>query len=765
MKSRKTVKLLLYRLGDEIMKQWEGFKKGSWTEEINVRDFIQLNYSPYEGNEDFLAEPTERTKSLWKKTEDLIKKEILNKEVEICTRAFSGIANHEPGYLDRENELIVGYQTDKPLKRLVNPYGGYRMVRNSLDAYETEMDDTLEKHFNEFRKTHNQGVFDAYTEEMRKARTVGLLTGLPDAYGRGRIIGDYRRIPLYGIDFLKAEKIKDKKNIKGPATEEIIRLREEVSEQIAALDEIKKMAASYGFDISQPAKNAREAVQFLYFGYLAAIKENNGAAMSLGRNTTFLDIYIERDLKNGTLTEEEAQELIDQFVIKLRTVRHLRTPDYNELFAGDPNWITESIGGMGEDGRTLVTKTAFRFLHTLTTLSPAPEPNMTVLWSVDLPTGFKEYCAKMTTRSGSIQYENDDIMRPIYGDDYAIACCVSAMRVGKEMQFFGARANLAKALLYAINGAVDEIKRNKDGSLIQVFDDIERIDDEVLDYDKVMDNYKKVIDELAELYVNTMNTIHYMHDKYAYEKGQMALHDIHVHRYMAFGVAGLSIVADSLSAIKYAKVKPIRDENGIAIDFEIEGDFPKFGNDDDRVDQIAVDLVSYFINELRKTPTYRNAEHTLSVLTITSNVVYGKKTGSTPDGRQKGEPFAPGANPMHGRDENGALASLNSVAKIPYDNICKDGISNTLSMVPESLGRNEKDRIKNLVGIMDGYFAQGAFHLNVNVLDRELLIDAMNNPEKYPTLTIRVSGYAVHFNRLTKEQQLEVINRTFHERI
>lgn len=765
MKSRKTVKLLLYRLGDEIMKQWEGFKKGSWTEEINVRDFIQLNYSPYEGNEDFLAEPTERTKSLWKKTEDLIKKEILNKEVEICTRAFSGIANHEPGYLDRENELIVGYQTDKPLKRLVNPYGGYRMVRNSLDAYGAEMDDTLEKHFNEFRKTHNQGVFDAYTEEMRKARTVGLLTGLPDAYGRGRIIGDYRRIPLYGIDFLKAEKIKDKKNIKGPATEEIIRLREDVSEQIAALDEIKKMAASYGFDISQPAKNAREAVQFLYFGYLAAIKENNGAAMSLGRNTTFLDIYIERDLKNGTLTEEEAQELIDQFVIKLRTVRHLRTPDYNELFAGDPNWITESIGGMGEDGRTLVTKTAFRFLHTLTTLSPAPEPNMTVLWSVDLPTGFKEYCAKMTTRSGSIQYENDDIMRPIYGDDYAIACCVSAMRVGKEMQFFGARANLAKALLYAINGAVDEIKRNKDGSLIQVFDDIERIDDEVLDYDKVMDNYKKVIDELAELYVNTMNTIHYMHDKYAYEKGQMALHDIHVHRYMAFGVAGLSIVADSLSAIKYAKVKPIRDENGIAIDFEIEGDFPKFGNDDDRVDQIAVDLVSYFINELRKTPTYRNAEHTLSVLTITSNVVYGKKTGSTPDGRQKGEPFAPGANPMHGRDENGALASLNSVAKIPYDNICKDGISNTLSMVPESLGRNEKDRIKNLVGIMDGYFAQGAFHLNVNVLDRELLIDAMNNPEKYPTLTIRVSGYAVHFNRLTKEQQLEVINRTFHERI
>ncbi|NLY44389.1 MAG: formate C-acetyltransferase [Tissierella sp.] len=747
------------------MKQWEGFKNGNWSKEVNVREFIQLNYTPYEGDDNFLAEATERTKNLWDKAEKMVEKEILNKEIEICTKSFSGISNHEPGYLDKDNELIVGFQTDKPLKRIVNPYGGYRMVKNSLDAYGAEMDDTLEKYFKEFRKTHNDGVFDAYTEDMRKARTVGLLTGLPDAYGRGRIIGDYRRVALYGTDFLKAEKIKDKENIKGLATEEIIRLREEVSEQIRALDEIKSMAADYGFDISGPAKNAQEAVQFLYFGYLAAIKENNGAAMSLGRNTSFLDIYIERDLQNGTLTEEQAQELIDQFVIKLRLARHLRTPDYNELFAGDPNWITESIGGMGEDGRTLVTKSAFRFLHTLTTLSPAPEPNMTVLWSVNLPEGFKEYCAKMSIKTGSIQYENDDLMRPIYGDDYAIACCVSAMRVGKEMQFFGARANLGKALLYAINGTVDEMKKNKDGSLIQIFDDIERIDDEILDYDKVMKNYTKVIEELAVLYVDTMNTIHYMHDKYAYEKGQMALHDTSVHKYMAFGVAGLSIVADSLSAIKYAKVKPIRDENGIAINFEIEGDFPKYGNDDDRVDQIAVDLVTQFMNELRKTPTYKDAEHTLSVLTITSNVVYGKKTGSTPDGRQKGEPFAPGANPMHGRDETGALASLNSVAKLPYDNVCKDGISNTFSIVPSTLGNNEEDRITNLVGIMDGYFDQEAFHLNVNVLDRELLIDAMNNPAKYPTLTIRVSGYAVHFNRLTKEQQLEVISRTFHERI
>lgn len=742
---------------------WDNFIKGSWTEEVNVRNFIQLNYKPYEGNEEFLANPTDRTKALWEKADEMIKEEIKTGNVEIDTTKFSGINNFKPGFLDKENELIVGYQSDKPLKRIVNPYGGYRMVEASLNAYGHKMDTELEANFNEFRKTHNQGVFDAYTEEMRTARTVGLLTGLPDAYGRGRIIGDYRRISLYGIDFLIENKKKDLKNLKGNSNEEFIRHREEISEQIRALGEIKAMALSYGYDISSPAKNAKEAIQFLYFGYLAAVKENNGAAMSLGRNTAFIDIYIERDLENKTLTEEEAQELIDQFIIKLRMVRHLRTPEYDELFAGDPNWITESIGGMGEDGRTLVTKTSFRFLHSLTNLTPAPEPNMTILWSVKLPEGFKKYCAKMSIETDSIQYENDDLMRPIYGDDYAIACCVSAMRVGKDMQFFGARANLAKALLYAINGGVDELKKTKDGKLIKLFETIEKIGDEVLDYDKVMKNYEKVMKELAALYVNTMNTIHYMHDKYAYEKGQMALHDSDVHRYMAFGVAGISIVADSLSAIKYAKVRPIRDKNGLAVDFEIEGDFPKYGNDDDRVDEIAVDIVTKFSNELKKTKTYRNAEHTLSILTITSNVVYGKKTGSTPDGRKKGEPFAPGANPMHGRDSSGALASLNSVAKLPYDGVCQDGISNTFSIIPSALGKNMEERIDNLVGVMDGYFEQNAFHLNVNVMDRSLLIDAMENPQKYPTLTIRVSGYAVHFNRLTKEQQLEVINRTFHK--
>lgn len=745
-----------------MMKSWNGFIKGNWNENVDVKDFIHLNYKSYEGDDRFLAEASPKTEALWGKVEELINEEILTGKVDIDTSRFSGINNYEPGYIDKDNEIIVGLQTDAPLKRIVNPYGGYRMVKDSLNAYGVEMDEGLEEHFNNYRKTHNQGVFDAYTAEARRARTVGLLTGLPDAYGRGRIIGDYRRIALYGIDYLKEQKMKDKQNIKGLATEENIRHREELSEQIRALDEIKEMALSYGIDISKPASNAREAVQFLYLGYLAAVKENNGAAMSLGRNTTFLDIYIERDLNNGTLTEIEAQELIDQFVIKLRIVRHLRTPDYNELFAGDPNWITESIGGMGLDGRTLVTKTAFRFLHTLKTLSPAPEPNMTVLWSNDLPEGFKAYCAKMSKETGAIQYENDDLMKPIYGDDYAIACCVSAMRIGKDMQFFGARANLAKALLYAINGGVDEVKKDKNGNVIKVIDGIEKIDDEILDYDKVMKNYDKVMKDLAEIYVGTMNTIHYMHDKYAYEKGQMALHDSEVHRYMAFGIAGLSIVADSLSAIKYAKVKPIRDENGIAVDFEIEGDFPKYGNDDDRVDDIAIDIVTRFSDELKKTPTYRNAEHTLSVLTITSNVVYGKKTGSTPDGRKKGEPFAPGANPMHGRDENGALASLNSVAKLPYKDICQDGISNTFSIVPNALGKTDQDRINNLVGIMDGYFEQGAFHLNVNVLNRELLIDAMEHPEKYPTLTIRVSGYAVHFNRLTLEQKKEVISRTFH---
>ena len=747
------------------MKQWEGFNQGKWNEIIDVRDFIVLNYTPYEGDDNFLSEASPKTRILWKKAEGLINEEILSGKVDIDTSRFSGINSFEPGYVDKENEVIVGLQSDEPLKRIVNPYGGYRMVKDSLNAYNSQMDDSLEEHFNKFRKTHNQGVFDAYTKEMRTARTVGLLTGLPDAYGRGRIIGDYRRIALYGIDFLKNQKLRDKENIKGSATEDIIRHREEISEQIRALDEIKEMALSYGVDISQPASNAKEAVQFLYLGYLAAVKENNGAAMSLGRNTAFLDAYIERDLRNGIITEREAQEIIDQFVIKLRLVRHLRTPEYDELFAGDPNWITESIGGMGLDGRTMVTKTSFRFLHTLTNLSPAPEPNMTVLWSNDLPDGFKSYCAKMSINTGAIQYENDDLMRNIYGDDYAIACCVSAMRVGKDMQFFGARANLAKALLYAINGGVEEVKKSKDGKLIKVFDGIERIEDDVLDYDKVMKNYKKVMEKLADLYVNTMNTIHYMHDKYAYEKGQMALHDSDVHRYMAFGIAGLSIVADSLSAIKYAKVKPIRDENGIAVDFEIVGNFPKYGNDDDRVDQLAVDIVSAFSKELKKIPTYRDAEHTLSVLTITSNVVYGKKTGSTPDGRKKGEPFAPGANPMHGRDESGALASLNSVAKLPYKDICQDGISNTFSIVPNALGKNMDDRIMHLSALMDGYFEQGAFHLNVNVLNRELLMDAMENPEKYPTLTIRVSGYAVHFNRLTREQKEEVISRTFHKAV
>lgn len=744
------------------MKQWEGFVKGNWNENIDVRDFIIKNYTVYEGNEEFLKEPSIRTKNLWNKAEDMIKAEIMSGQVNIDTSRFSGINVYEPGYLDKENELIVGYQTDAPLKRTVNPYGGYRMVKDSLEAYGTQMDEGLEDHFNNYRKTHNQGVFDAYTKEMRRVRSVGLLTGLPDAYGRGRIIGDYRRIALYGIDFLKSQKMIDKENASGQASEDLIRHREELSEQIRALDEIKDMALPYGLDISKPAKNAQEAIQFLYFGYLAAIKENNGAAMSLGRNTTFLDIYIEKDLKEGIIDEERAQELIDQFVIKLRMARHLRTPDYNELFAGDPNWVTESIGGMGQDGRSLVTKTAFRFLHTLTNLTPAPEPNMTVLWSNDLPEAFKTYCSKLSIETGSIQYENDDLMRPIYGDDYAIACCVSAMRLGKEMQFFGARANLAKALLYAINGGFDELKKNKDGTLIKVIDGIERIDDEVLDYDKVMNNFTKVMESLASIYVDTMNTIHYMHDKYAYEKGQMALHDSHVHRYMAFGIAGISIVADSLSAIKYAKVKAIRDENGLATDFEIEGDFPKYGNDDDRVDNIAVDMVNRFSDELKKTPTYRNAEHTLSVLTITSNVVYGNKTGSTPDGRKKGEAFAPGANPMHGRDTSGALASLNSVAKLPYANVCQDGISNTFSIIPSALGKSLSERIDKLVALMEGYFDQGAFHLNVNVLNRELLIDAMENPEKYPTLTIRVSGYAVHFNRLTLEQKKEVISRTFH---
>ncbi|SKC46066.1 formate C-acetyltransferase [Maledivibacter halophilus] len=739
-------------------REWQGFIDGNWRKQINVRNFIVKNYIPYEGDESFLEEISDRTEGIWNKCNKLISKEIEKGVLDIDTKNVSGINSFNPGYIDKENEVILGLQTDEPLKRMINPFGGIRMAESALKAYGYELDEKMEEIFKEYRKTHNQGVFDVYTKEMKKARSAGLLTGLPDAYGRGRIIGDYRRIPLYGIDLLIEEKKKDFKNLKGSMDEELIRKREEVTQQIRALEEIKEMASSYGFDISRPAENAREAVQFLYFGYLAGIKENNGAAMSLGRTSTFIDVYIERDLSRGILTEKEAQEIIDQFVIKLRMARHLRTPEYNELFAGDPNWITEAIGGMTIGGKTLVTKTSFRFLHTLTNLGPAPEPNMTVLWSEKLPENFKRYCSKMSIESDAIQYENDDIMRPVYGDDYGIACCVSAMKIGNQMQFFGARCNLAKALLYAINGGIDE----KKGTL--VVPGIEKIEDGKLSYERVRKNYYKVLEYIAELYVNTMNIIHYMHDKYAYEAGQMALHDTNVDRIMAFGVAGLSVACDSLSAIKYSKVKPIR-ENGIAVDFHIEGDFPKYGNDDDEADDIAVELVTKFINELRKHKTYRNARHTLSVLTITSNVVYGKKTGSTPDGRKAGEAFAPGANPMHGRDESGALAALNSVAKIPYRSVCEDGISNTFSIVPEALGKDDETRVTNLVSILDGYFQQGAHHLNVNVLNREILIDAMDHPENHPTLTIRVSGYAVNFNRLTREQQLEVIKRTFHESV
>lgn len=740
-----------------MLRQWEGFNAGQWMDNIDVRDFIQKNYTPYSGDKNFLAPLSSKTKTVWEKASALIIEEIKKGILDADTETVSGIDNFKPGYLDKENEVVVGFQTDAPLKRITNPYGGIRMAEQALESYGYKIDDKMHHIFTDYRKTHNQGVFDAYSDEMRLARKVGVLTGLPDAYGRGRIIGDYRRIALYGIDRLIQEKKKDLKSLKGNFLDETIRLREEVTEQIRALEKIKNMAQSYGFDISQPAQNAKEAVQFLYFGYLAAIKENNGAAMSLGRTSTFLDVYIERDLNNGLISEEEAQEIIDQFIIKLRMARHLRTPDYNDLFAGDPTWVTESIGGVGLDGRPLVTKTSFRYLHTLTNLGAAPEPNMTVLWSQDLPENFKKYCAEMSILTDSIQYENDDIMRPTYGDDYAIACCVSAMEVGKQMQFFGARCNLGKAFLMSLNGGVDE----KYG--LKVIPGIEPINDEVLDYEKVKANYFKVLEYLSELYVNTMNVIHYMHDKYAYEAGQLALHDTNVGRLMAFGIAGLSVATDSLSAIRYAKVKPIR-ENGITVDFEVTGDFPKYGNDDERVDSIAVELVEKFSSELKKTPTYRNAKHTLSVLTITSNVVYGKKTGATPDGRKSGEPFAPGANPMHGRDIEGALASLNSVAKVPYS-CCEDGVSNTFSILPDALGRESETRINNLVGIMDGYFGQGAHHLNVNVLNRETLMDAIEHPEKYPTLTIRVSGYAVNFNRLSKEQQLEVISRTFHEKM
>ncbi|WP_238881299.1 formate C-acetyltransferase [Clostridium sp. YIM B02551] len=739
-----------------MFKQWDEFKEGTWQEKIDVRNFIQKNYTPYEGDDKFLQGITDKTKKVWDKSSELILEEIKKGIIDVATDRVSGIDSYEAGYIDKENEVIVGLQTDAPLKRIVNPFGGWRMVEQSLEAYGYSIDEEIAENFPKYRKTHNQGVFDAYTDEIRWARSAGLLTGLPDAYGRGRIIGDYRRIALYGIDFLIEEKKKDLKNLKGDMLDELIRKREEVSEQIRALGAIKNMALKYGVDLSKPAENAKEAVQAVYLGYLSAVKENNGAAMSLGRTSTFLDIYIERDLKRGLLTEKEAQEIIDQFIIKLRLVRHLRTPEYNDLFAGDPTWVTESIGGMGVNGKTLVTKNSFRYLHTLSNLGSAPEPNMTVLWSDSLPGGFKKYCAKMSILTDSIQYENDEVMRPIYGDDYAIACCVSAMKVGKQMQFFGARCNLAKSLLYSINGGVDE----KKGTV--VVPGVEKIEDEILDYEKVKASYFKVLEYVAKLYVDTMNIIHFMHDKYAYEAGQMALHDTEVGRLMAFGIAGLSVATDSLSAIKYARVRPIR-ENGITVDFEIDGDFPKYGNDDDRVDDIAVELVNKFSSELKKHPLYRDAKHTLSVLTITSNVVYGKKTGATPDGRKAGEPFAPGANPMHGRDNNGALASLNSVAKIPYNEVCEDGVSNTFSIVPDALGKAEDEREENLVGVLDGYFTQGAHHLNVNVFNRETLMDAMDHPEKYPSLTIRVSGYAVNFNRLTRKQQQEVISRTFHE--
>lgn len=736
---------------------WSGFKTGEWRHLVNVRNFIQKNYTPYSGDESFLSPVSEKTAKVWEEAGELIKEEIKKGIIDVEVNAVSGINNFAPGYIDRENEVIVGLQTDAPLKRIVNPFGGMRNAESALEQYGYKLNPEIEKHFKLYRKTHNDGVFDAYPKRTRLARTAGLLTGLPDAYGRGRIVGDYRRVPLYGTDFLIEEKKKDLDMLDGPMTDERIRLREEVQMQIRALNEMKEMALTYGCDISKPAENAHDAVQNLYMAYLAGTKENNGAATSLGRTSTFLDIYIQRDIERGILTEEGAQELIDQFIIKLRLIRHLRTPEYNELFGGDPTWVTESIGGMGVDGRTLVTKNSFRYLHTLTNLGTAPEPNLTVLWSRALPKAFKDYCAGMSIATDSIQYENDDIMRPMYGDDYCIACCVSAMAVGKQMQFFGARANLAKSLLYAINGGVDEVKG------IKVVPDIEKDDDEVLEYSKVLGNYKKVLAYVAELYVDTINIIHYMHDKYAYESSQMALHDTLVERLAAFGVAGLSIAADSLSAIKFAKVKPVRNENGITVDFEVEGEFPKYGNDNDLVDDIAVELVSYFSAELKKHPMYRGAAHTLSALTITSNVMYGKKTGSTPDGRHAGEPFAPGANPMHGRDANGALASLNSVAKIPYRAVCQDGISNTFSIVPTALGKTDESRVKNLVSILDGYFAQGAHHLNVNVMNREVLEDAMEHPEKYPTLTIRVSGYAVNFNRLSREQQLEVIKRTFHE--
>ena len=738
-------------------KSWEGFNGGKWENTIDVRDFIQKNYTEYKGGEEFLTGSTKRTKEIMRRVNSLFEMERqFGGVLDIDTETVSEITAYKTGYIDKDKEIIVGLQTNRPLKRGVNPFGGMRMARQACEAYGYTLSESIEKKF-KYRTTHNDGVFSAYTDEMRLARRSHLITGLPDAYGRGRIIGDYRRVALYGIDFLIENKKSDKASLTGKDfNEETIRLSEELSLQIKALNDIKEMAKMYGYDISLPAGNAKEAVQWTYFAYLAAIKQQNGAAMSLGRVSTFFDIYIERDLKNKVITEKQAQEIIDDFVIKLRLARHLRTPEYNELFGGDPMWITESVGGMGEDGRTLVTKNSYRILNTLYTLGSSPEPNLTVLWSKALPEQFKKFCAKVSCDTDSIQYENDDLMRPIYGDDYAIACCVSAMKVGKQMQFFGARCNLAKLLLFSLNGGYDAT------SGIKLGPQTDADSSEVLDFDKVYSRYLEYLSWLCRLYVNTMNVIHFMHDKYAYESAQMALHDSLIHRFMAFGIAGLSVVADSLSAIKYAKVYPIRNEEGYIVDFKTEGDFPKYGNDDDRVDLIAKELTHKVITELRKTPAYRNAEHTLSVLTITSNVMYGKNTGATPDGRKAGAPFAPGANPMHNREENGALASLNSVAKLSYDD-CRDGISNTFSVTPNTLGRNTSERTSNLISILDGYFAKGAHHINVNVLNRETLIEAYNDPEAYPNLTIRVSGYAVNFHKLSREQQCEVISRTFHE--
>lgn len=740
---------------EEVVDVYKGFNGGKWQENIDVADFIKANYKEYKGDDSFLSPISSKTKKVWEKCEKLLHKEAKVGLLDVELDAVSGITSFKPGYIDKKNEVVVGLQTDKPLKRIVNLYGGTRMADKALEAYNKKLNPTLEKHFKEFRKTHNDGVFDVYTPEIRRARKAGLLTGLPDAYGRGRIIGDYRRVALYGVDKLIEFKQKDYAKI-DVSSEENIKLREEVAEQVRALNKLKEMAKSYGYDISKPAKNSYEAVQWLYFAYLAGVKEDNGAAMSLGRTSTFLDIYIERDMQRKLMTEKDVQELIDQFIIKLRLVRHLRTPEYDEIFAGDPTWVTESVGGMLDDEHSLVTKNSFRYLHSLINLNPSPEPNLTILYSSKLPANFKRYCAKISIKTDAIQYEGDDVMRPIYGSDYAIACCVSAMKVGKQMQFFGARCNLAKTLLYSLNGGVDE----KSGAL--VVEGLKKNKESVLNFDTVWKNYLKTMKLVAKTYVDAMNIIHYMHDKYAYEAIQMALHDTDVERLMAFGVAGFSVAVDSLSAIKYAKVSPIRNDEGVIVDFKISGDFPKFGNDDDRVDEIAVELVKAFKACLDENKTYRKSIKTLSLLTITSNVMYGKKTGATPDGRRAGVPFAPGANPMHERDTSGALASLNSVAKIPYCNCCQDGISNTFSIVPDALGKDDKARVKNLVSILDGYFDQKAQHINVNVLNRSLLIDAMNNPWKYPNLTIRVSGYAVNFNKLSRAHQEEVIARTFH---